>query len=163
APAERKRVRDALPGSYERLFHESGPQHFLLPLRGEGPAVRLLSEPRLERAIGVVYMPHTERYSHYFRALLAGQFDAVLHWGLTLSEIGRGLNRPAVSVLNILRRAGGFEPRTRRRAARSLQAVEREEISRCLAAGVGVNEIARRLGRAASTVSREIRRNGGRQ
>ena len=83
--------------------------------------------------------------------------------GLTLSEIGRGLNRPAVSVLNILRRAGGFEPRTRRRAARSLQAVEREEISRCLAAGVGVNEIARRLGRAASTVSREIRRNGGRQ
>jgi erythromycin esterase-like protein len=83
APAERKRVRDALPGSYERLFHESGPQHFLLPLRGDGPAARLLSEPRLERAIGVVYVPQTERYSHYFRALLPGQFDAVLHWDET--------------------------------------------------------------------------------
>jgi IS30 family transposase len=82
--------------------------------------------------------------------------------GLTLSEIALGLNRRAVSVFNVLRRAGGFEPRTRRRAARSLQSVEREEISRCLAAGLGVNEIARRLGRAASTVSREIGRNGGR-
>lgn len=81
--------------------------------------------------------------------------------GLALTEIGQGLNRRAVSVLNILRRAGGFEPRTRRRAARSLQSPEREEISRCLAAGLGVNEIARRLCRAASTVSREIRRNGG--
>lgn len=81
--------------------------------------------------------------------------------GLTLSEIGQGLNRRAVSVLGILRRAGGFEPRTRRRAARSLQSAEREEISRGLAAGLGVNEIARRLGRAASTVSREICRNGG--
>jgi IS30 family transposase len=81
--------------------------------------------------------------------------------GLTLTEIGQGLNRRAVSVLNILRRAGGFEPRTRRRTARSLQSAEREEISRGLAAGLGVNEIARRLGRVASTVSREIRRNGG--
>jgi IS30 family transposase len=83
--------------------------------------------------------------------------------GLTLSEIGQGLNRRAVSVLGVLRRAGGFEPRTRRRAARSLQGAEREEISRCLAAGLGVNEIARRLGRAASTVSREICRNGGKR
>ena len=83
--------------------------------------------------------------------------------GLTLTEIGQSLNRCAVSVLQVLRRAGGFEPRTRRRAARALQSGEREEISRGLAAGVGVNEIARRLGRAASTVSREVRRNGGRQ
>ena len=45
--------------------------------------MRLLSEPRLERAIGVVYVPQTERYSHYFRALLPGQFDAVLHWDET--------------------------------------------------------------------------------
>lgn len=82
--------------------------------------------------------------------------------GLTLSEIGQGLNRRAVSVLNILRRAGGFEPRTRRRTARSLKAGEREEISRGLAAGLAIREIARQLGRAASTVSREIGRNGGR-
>ena len=81
--------------------------------------------------------------------------------GLTLKEIGESLNRRGCSVLQVLRRDGGFEPRTRRRAARSLRLAEREEISRCLAAGLGVNEIARRLGRAASTVSREIGRNGG--
>jgi IS30 family transposase len=62
----------------------------------------------------------------------------------------------------VLRREGGFEPRSRRRAARALQAAEREEISRGLAAGLSIREIARRLERAASTVSREIGRNGGR-
>ena len=81
--------------------------------------------------------------------------------GLTLKEIGESLNRRACSVLSVLRRDGGCEPRIRRRAARSLQALEREEISRGLAAGLAVREIARRLGRAASTVSREIDRNGG--
>jgi transposase, IS30 family len=81
--------------------------------------------------------------------------------GLTLSEIGQRLNRRAVSVHQVLRSAGGFAPRTRRRSARSLQSVEREEISRGLAAGLGINAIARRLCRAPSTVSREIRRNGG--
>ena len=82
--------------------------------------------------------------------------------GLTLSEIARSVDRRACSVLNILRREGGFEPRTRRRAARSLQTAEREEISRGVAAGLSIREIARRLGRAASTVSREIGRNGDR-
>jgi IS30 family transposase len=81
--------------------------------------------------------------------------------GLRLTEIAEGLNRRAHTVLNVLRREGGFEPRTRLRAACSLQAAEREEISRGLAAGVSIREIARRLGRAASTVSREIARNGG--
>ena len=81
--------------------------------------------------------------------------------GLTLSQIGEKLDRRACSVLWVLRRDGGFAPRTRRRAARSLQASEREEISRGLAARLSVREIARRLGRAASTVSREIERNGG--
>jgi IS30 family transposase len=80
--------------------------------------------------------------------------------GLTLSQIGRDLNRHAVSVLQVLRREGGFAPRTRRRAAQALGAAEREEISRGLSAGLSIREIARRLGRAASTVSREIGRNG---
>jgi IS30 family transposase len=82
--------------------------------------------------------------------------------GLSLKDIGESLDRRACSVLGVLRREGGFAPRTRRRAARSLQAHEREEISRGLAAGLGIREIARGLGRAASTVSREIGRNAGR-
>ena len=81
--------------------------------------------------------------------------------GLTLSQIARSLNRRAASVLGVLRREGGFEPRRRPRAACVLQTGEREEISRGLAAGLSVRQIARQLGRAASTVSREIGRNGG--
>ena len=77
-PAQRKRVRPSLPGSYERLFHNVGIGQFEL-LLGD-PAVRdALSAPRLERAIGVIYRPDTERVSHYFRARLPEQFDAVLH------------------------------------------------------------------------------------
>jgi erythromycin esterase-like protein len=77
-PAERRRVRPSLPGSYERLFHESGIKHFFVILRDEA-ASGVLREPRLERAIGVIYRPETERASHYFRARLSDQFDAVLH------------------------------------------------------------------------------------
>lgn len=83
--------------------------------------------------------------------------------GLTLSQIARSLNRRPAVVLGVLRRDGGIAPRTRRRAAQALRSAEREEISRGLSAGRSVREIARGLGRAASTVSREIRRNGGRQ
>jgi IS30 family transposase len=83
--------------------------------------------------------------------------------GLTLSQIARQLNRAAATVLGVLRRDGGFAPRIRRRATRALQSHEREEISRGVCAGLSIREIARRVGRAASTVSREIRRNGGKQ
>jgi erythromycin esterase-like protein len=76
APVERKRVRPALAGSYEALFHEAGIPGFWLPLGAASPALR---EPRLERAIGVIYRPETERASHYFTARLAEQFDAVIH------------------------------------------------------------------------------------
>jgi erythromycin esterase-like protein len=82
APVELKRVRPALPGSYERLFHETGVPRFLLPLTSEG--VRdALKQPLLERAIGVIYRPDTERASHYFYASLPSQFDAVLHFDHT--------------------------------------------------------------------------------
>jgi erythromycin esterase-like protein/predicted phosphoribosyltransferase len=71
-PAERKNVLPALPGSWEELFHEKGTAAFLLdPSRLHGR--------RLERAIGVIYQPQTERVSHYFNARLADQFDAVIH------------------------------------------------------------------------------------
>jgi erythromycin esterase-like protein len=77
--AERKRVRPALAGSYERLFHETGAERFWIDLRAKNDAVKLLRQRRLERAIGVIYRPETERWSHYFEACLPDQFDAVIH------------------------------------------------------------------------------------
>ena len=76
--AERKRVRPALAGSYEALFHDVGRGRFLVNL-ADDRAAAALREPRLQRAIGVVYRPETERQSHYFEARLSGQFDAMLH------------------------------------------------------------------------------------
>jgi erythromycin esterase-like protein len=82
-PAERKRVRSALQGSYEKLFHGTELGNLLLlsdDLRAvAGDPARSL----LERAIGVVYRPETERVSHYFHANLLAQFDAVLHLDAT--------------------------------------------------------------------------------
>jgi erythromycin esterase-like protein len=83
AQAERKTVRPALPGSYEALFHECAVGNFLLDLRGPSEAAAALAEARLERAIGVIYRPETERLSHYFEACLPRQFDAVLHYDHT--------------------------------------------------------------------------------
>jgi erythromycin esterase-like protein len=77
-PPQRQQVRPGLPGSYEALFHEAGLPAFLLPLMG-GRAPAGLEERRLERAIGVIYRPETERASHYFHACLPDQFDAILH------------------------------------------------------------------------------------
>lgn len=82
-PAQRKAVRPALPDSYEALFHEAGPENFLLVLDPPSEATAALSEPRLQRAIGVIYRPETERMSHYFHARLPDQFDVVLHYDTT--------------------------------------------------------------------------------
>jgi erythromycin esterase-like protein len=83
-PAENKRVRPGLEGSYEEAFHRTGIPRFMLPLRDKNEAARALSSRALlERAIGVIYLPQTERQSHYFRATLPRQFDAVLHFDET--------------------------------------------------------------------------------
>jgi erythromycin esterase-like protein len=82
-PALRRHVRPGLAGSYERLFHEAGVPRFLLPLRTDPELADVLGRPRLERAIGVLYMPETERPSHYFHARLPEQFDYVLHFDET--------------------------------------------------------------------------------
>lgn len=82
-PAERKQVRPALAGSYERLFHDAGVSRGLLPLRTDLELASVLAAPRLERAIGVIYLPETERQSHYFHARLSEQFDYVLHFDQT--------------------------------------------------------------------------------
>jgi erythromycin esterase-like protein len=81
-PGLQRRVRPGLSGSYEALFHEVGKgwtPNFLVPLRDGRAAAERLRPARLERAIGVIYRPETERFSHYFLAQLADQFDAVLH------------------------------------------------------------------------------------
>ena len=98
-PAERKRVRPALADSYEDLFHRAGIGRFLLPLRGDNTAIRGLRATRLERAIGVIYLPETERASHYFEARLPRQFDAVIHCDETralepLEPVGAKLQAP---------------------------------------------------------------------
>src|SRR3954447_6954087 len=78
-PMKIKQVRPSLPESYERVSHESDVPRFLLDLR-EGEVGRdlrgSLIEPRLERFIGVIYRPETERWSHYSEAILPRQFDA---------------------------------------------------------------------------------------
>jgi erythromycin esterase-like protein len=79
SPMKIKQVRPSLAESYERASHDSGVPRFLLDLReGEvGREIReALMEPRLERFIGVIYRPQTERWSHYSEAILPRQFDA---------------------------------------------------------------------------------------
>ena len=82
-PVERKRVRPALHGSYEAAFHATQLGRFLLIWRKGDPVTAGLSTSRLERAIGVIYRPETERMSHYFQARISDQFDAVLHFDET--------------------------------------------------------------------------------
>jgi erythromycin esterase-like protein len=82
-PAELKSVVASRPDSIERLLHEtaiaSGLAQFLLPLRGRDSALARLPQRYLERAIGVIYRPASERHSHYFHADAAQQFDAIVH------------------------------------------------------------------------------------
>lgn len=79
AAAERKFVRPGLPGSFEELFHTIDLPSFVLKL-GTPDIASALRQPRLQRAIGVIYMPETERLSHYFFCQLPNQFDAVIHF-----------------------------------------------------------------------------------
>jgi erythromycin esterase-like protein len=81
--AERKAIRRAMTGSYEELFDATGMDAFWFDLRPKNSATDLLKKERLERAIGVLYLPETERWSHYFTAKLPGQFDAIIHFNKT--------------------------------------------------------------------------------
>ena len=82
-PAQRKVVRPALTESYEALFHDTGIPNLYLDLGIPNDATAALEVPRLQRAIGVIYRPETERMSHYFEARLPHQFDVVLHYDRT--------------------------------------------------------------------------------
>lgn len=82
--------------------------------------------------------------------------------GWTLHQIGQLFDRPHTSIHNILSRMGGIQPPERSRSRLALTLAEREEISRALVVGHSIRVIAARIGRAPSTVSREVKRNGGR-
>src|ERR1022692_2352857 len=82
--------------------------------------------------------------------------------GQSLHEIGRVFDKPHTSIRHFLSPRGGIAPAARRRSRRALTVAEREDISRGIASGWSMREIARRMNRAASTVSREVRRNGDR-
>jgi len=85
-PVKCKPVNPAMPGSYELLLHQVGIPSFLLIFRSNSPNLRVdkdlveeMKKERLERAIGVIYRPDTERMSHYFHASVSKQFDALMH------------------------------------------------------------------------------------
>ena len=79
-PPQRCQVREGLAGSWEDIFHQVDAGRFYLGLRDNPELRSLIASPRrLQRAIGVVYKPETERQSHYFHTRLAEQFDAVIH------------------------------------------------------------------------------------
>lgn len=77
-PAQFKRVQPGLPGSVEALCHAAGIPRFQLRL-DDAELASALAAPRLQRAIGVIYRPETERQSHYFRTVVPRQFDWLIH------------------------------------------------------------------------------------
>ena len=81
--AERKVVRPALAGSVEELLHDTGKDSFLVAMHDGSPAAAALETVRLARAIGVIYLPQTERQSHYFHVRPSDQFDAMIHIDVT--------------------------------------------------------------------------------
>ncbi|WP_213909858.1 helix-turn-helix domain-containing protein, partial [Stutzerimonas nitrititolerans] len=98
-------------------------------------------------------------YTESQKALMWDRWKA----GDSLQKIAQLFDRNHSSIRRILAETGGIRPAARRRSRLSLTLVEREEISRALAVGQSIRQIALRLERAPSTVSREISRNGGRR
>jgi erythromycin esterase-like protein len=94
AAAEHKRVNPSRGDSIEGVLHATGLPRFLLPLRDEPRLARAFEHPLLERAIGVIYRPDTERQSHYFHAQVARQFDAVIHIDRTRAVVPLEADRP---------------------------------------------------------------------
>ncbi len=82
-PARQRYVRPGLPGSWEALLHETGQGNVVFDIPKSGVLADELREQRLQRAIGVIYRPETERFSHYFEVRLPDQFDALIHLDVT--------------------------------------------------------------------------------
>jgi len=93
-PMQIKTVLPSRPDSYERVFRHTGVPRSLIDLRGNGEVREVLSQPRLERAIGVIYRPETELQSHYFEAVLPEQFDAYVWFEQTSAVTPLPTERP---------------------------------------------------------------------
>ena len=92
--AEHKRVNPSRGDSIEGVLHATGIERFLLPFRDEPRLSREFEHPLLERAIGVIYRPETERQSHYFHARVARQFDALVHLDRTRAAVPLEVDKP---------------------------------------------------------------------
>lgn len=104
-------------------------------------------------------MKHRRRI--YYSAIQRAEIWDCWKRGATLHSIGRLFDRGHSSIFSVLEPTGGIRPPDRKRSVKALKLSEREEISRGLSACVSLRDIARQLGRSASTISREIARNGG--
>ncbi len=93
-PMRLKTILPSRPDSYERVFRHTGVPRSLTDLRAEGDVRDVLSQPRLERAIGVIYRPETELQSHYFEAVLPEQFDAYVWFEETSAVTPLPTKRP---------------------------------------------------------------------
>src|ERR1700693_1850923 len=111
-------------------------------------------------SLKVVFMTHSRRG----RLSATQKADLWSRWkaGQSLNEIGRALGKDHVVIHFLLARHGGIAPAARRRSLRALTLAEREDISRGIAGGSSLRQIAKGLRRAVSTVSREVARHGGR-
>ena len=89
-----KAVVPSRPDSYEWVFRHTGIARSLTELREPGEVREALSQPRLERAIGVIYRPETELQSHYFEAVLPEQFDAYVWFEETTAITPLPTSRP---------------------------------------------------------------------
>lgn len=81
--SQKSRIIPAIPGSYEDLFHKVNFDRFFLGFRGAYELTRVLQPELLQRAIGVIYRPETERLSHYYYGSLPAQYDGVIHFDHT--------------------------------------------------------------------------------
>ena len=95
--AEHKPVNPSRGDSIEGVLHATGHERFLLPFRDEPRLAREFQQPLLQRAIGVIYRPETERQSHYFQAQVARQFDAVIHIDRTSAVMPLHVDEPWTS------------------------------------------------------------------
>lgn len=82
-PAETKKINPGIPGSFEALFHATKYKDFMLSFAENKKLEHLLEPSRLQRAIGVIYRPDTERMSHYFFTHLPHQFNSIIHFDKT--------------------------------------------------------------------------------